>query len=281
MSVDHSIIGTYKRDYVRGQVLRGFDTQNPTTRTLALPVHEDPINDPTIGIIHQGMVVSINTAGTEWVKGVKSGTSDTSVVAVAHTDSYEDDVLAAGGLLGLQCSGQYRFATPFFKHYTEAKVVASGATSGQTNVTAATLANYKVGTQLAACGNDETDVVFINTPEGVKAKTVNCAGYVRPAKSGDVIIGVVAQTQYGPYIPWEGGAATAVNRDLVGYALNTSTGNVDYIGTDPIDSSHAALQAAGVWPLQTTIGSQVDSSSQIYNSYFLVWDSAQTGATKA
>lgn len=273
--------GTYEREFPRGQVLRGIDTQNPTTRTIQLPVTTS-VDDRTLGVIHQGMVMSLNADGTQWVKGSTS-TSDTTIVAVAHTDSYQDDIQAGGTLLGLQCSGQYRFATPFFKHYTaEGEKITKDGADSTTKYNAATLCTYKAGTPLTICDNAETDVVIRNVQGQPVAVTVSCAGYVRPAKTGEVIIGVVAQTQYGAYRPTEyrGVAGSnygtpATNRDLTGFAVKKSDGTIE---RHAVDSNYAACMPTGVMPLRTTIGSSIDSSSKIYNAYWLVWDSAQSGA---
>lgn len=276
--------GTFQREFPRGQVLRGWDPQNPTTRTISLPVATDTL-DKTAGLIWKGQIISVNAAGTEWVKG--AATSHDAIVAVANADTLEDDVQASGELLGLQCSGQYRFGTPFFAHFTAD--TAAHATAFATAVKAATTqdalatavknalvestgglasANYVAGTKLTYCADDEVDVIVVRTAEDkLVYMPRSLKGFVRPARANETVIGIVAQTQYGPYKPTDG--AAVCNRDMKGVVIDATDGKPKQGGTG------VAPVPSGVWPMRTTIGSAVDSSSMIYNSYLLVWDSYQ------
>lgn len=283
--------GTFQREFPRGQVLRGWDPQNPTTRTISLPVATDTL-DKTAGLIWKGQIISVNAEGTEWVKGAATGHD--LVVAVANADTLEDDVQASGELLGLQCSGQYRFGTPFFAHFVAkgashaaAATAFATAVKGETTqeglngVMAKALAaynadtnpyggheaaSYVIGTPLTYCKDDEVDVIVVRTAEDkLVYMPRSLKGFVRPAIGDEPVIGKVAQTQYGPYKPTDG--AAPCNRDMKGVAIVNGVPTQGGTGVAPVPT--------GVWPMRTTIGSAVDSSSMIYNSYLLVWDSVQ------
>lgn len=293
------ITGTFQREFPRGQVLRGWDPQNPTTRTISLPVAADNAAD---GLIWKGQIISISADGTQWVKGASTATN--SIVAVANADTLEDDVQASGSLLGLQCSGQYRFATPFFARFV-AMDDTNGATAAGAFATAVKAAldtedpqaalttavknalgtynsssnpsgghasaSYVAGTKLTYCGANEMDIVVVRKPDGRLAYDVrSLKGFVRPARANETVIGIVAQTNSGPYKPTEGQATS--NRDLKGVAIKKADGS---LGNGTVGADFTAPVPTGVWPLRTTIGSSVDSSSKITNAYFLVWDSDQ------
>ena len=134
------ILGTYKREYPRGYVMRGWDPQNPTTLSSALPVVKDTAGMPDE--IQPGMIISTNAEGNAWIH-------TTSVVFWA--EHYAKDLglsMAADSLVGLLCSGKFRFATPFFARYT--KATSTSATTG-------TAAVYKAGTPLTYCADTEKE----------------------------------------------------------------------------------------------------------------------------
>lgn len=179
------ILGTYKREYPRGYVMRGWDPQNPSTLTSALPVAVDADTAKPYEV-QPGMIISTTTDGKSWQLG---GTG--SLIAVAQDGVERWDVMAADSLVGLLCSGKFRFATPFFARFAKD----SSATSG-----AGTAAVYTAGTPLTYCGDDEVEWA----PTGVNATTGELVpvkrelkGFIRPAEDGDTVIGYVAETHSG------------------------------------------------------------------------------------
>jgi len=103
---------TYKRQYPRVEVLRGFDPNEPFTRTVAAPVKSGVT-------ILSGQVISLLWNGTtlqyEWILGVDTGNNAGATPHIALSDSADYDVLEAGNLNGLSCAGQFEIETAFFK----------------------------------------------------------------------------------------------------------------------------------------------------------------------
>lgn len=163
--------GTYKAPFPRGRVLRGWDPQNPTKQTKGLPVKKETKPNGMKGSerIYPGHIITAKPDGTtvEWTKGIPyTGGVDSKanyagcLVAVASAASTDLDVVNAKSLVGLEMTDSFRIATPFFK-------------KGET---------YTVGTKLTACAADEEDT------DGR-----SLAGYVRPANTGEVVVGIVAE----------------------------------------------------------------------------------------
>lgn len=217
------ILGTYKREYPRGYVMRGWDPQNPTTLSSALPVVKDAQGMPDE--IQPGMIISTNAEGNAWKLGAPA--TDNALIAFAQDGVERWDVMAADSLVGLLCSGKFRFATPFF-----ARLKKSGGA-----------AVYTAGTPLTYCADGEKETV----KTGVSATTGalvgverSLAGFIRPAESGDKVIGYVAETHNG---------------------LNRAAAYPD----------ETAVSARAD---QESIGKAVDSTSKFTNAYMVIWDSA-------
>lgn len=102
------MLGTVKRTKPRVNVLRGLDLQNPVVRTAAARVADGVT-------LLSGQVCSKQWNNTdsvyEWVKGGLAG----AVPHIAYQDSADVDVVEAAALTGLDCSGQFRIQTAYFK----------------------------------------------------------------------------------------------------------------------------------------------------------------------
>ena len=280
--------GLIVRTFPKAQFLRGWNPQTPHTRTHSFPIESNPFG------VYCGMLLSLNADGTKWVKGVPASGDNTGIIAFAQNDGWQDDVQDAGQLVGLDSSGQFRIATPFFKRYTGV----AGAIDPEgkpTTYQAGTPIAYKAGTPLTWCTNDEVDAVQVveldETTGAQVAKTllVSCAGYVKPAGQGDTVIGVVSQTGAGRYLtkemqrrndnPFIGPVVKGLNRDAAGYnegllrdgSVTVSNGSVATGGDKLIKMGD------GVYPLMTSIGSAVTSDSEIYTAYYIVFDTTNAG----
>lgn len=244
------------REFPRGFATRGWDPQNPTGRTNAFDVPKIDSEHPGHGIVWQGMIMSTDDQGKTWKRGVDSA-SYNGIIAIANNDQLDDDVRNAGTLVGLSCSGQYTYATPYFAH-TEDKETGKQY-------------EYAAGTLLTYCLNDEVDDYDYIEDSEVKSTSRSLSGFVRPAKEGEVVIGVVSQTGYGPYNPnpvtWVEDP-DAEGRGYIAEGLNRNA----------IPFKDTYKMPAGVWALQSSIGTAVDSTSKINNSYLLVFETRYTGA---
>jgi hypothetical protein len=156
------MIGYYQDKYPRGYVaMRGWDPQNPTKQTIALPValETDEVTDAQRPEwIWPGHVMFATTDG-HWTKTVPADASSRLCVAVAQDASTDWNVLSANSLVGLACSDGFKIATPFFKRDADE--------------------NYLVGTPLTYC---------------TSADGAEYAGWIKPAATGDTVIGYVAAT---------------------------------------------------------------------------------------
>ena len=224
------MLGTYKREYPRGWVVRGYDPMNPTTQSISLPVNKSLTGEPDP--IYAGMLISVRPDGTAWQLGVGTA-SETEINTIAFTQDEITrwDVAAADQLVGFPCSGQFRFATPYFARFTK------GTSTGSGTGTAAT---YKAGTPLTFCADSEKEwaPTDVNTTTGaLTPKERSLRGFIRPAETGEVVIGRVAETHSG------------VNRSAM------------YTDTVPAKA------------MQATIGTATDSTSKFTNAYVVIWDS--------
>ena len=157
--------GYYQAPYPKGQVLRGWDPQNPTKQTTALPVNKDGSKPERI---YSGQIISSGNDG-KWTKGVPS-TATKFTLAFAQDSSHDFNVINAGTLVGLSLTDSYTFATPFFRQNT------SDA--------------YTVGTRLTWCTS--TDTITGNGTAG------EAVGYIKPVTSAtEVVIGVVKESGNG------------------------------------------------------------------------------------
>lgn len=281
--------GLIVRTFPKAQFLRGWKPQTPHTRTHSFPIESNPFG------VYCGMLLSLNTDGTKWVKGVPASGANTGIIAFAQNDGWQDDVQDAGQLVGLDSSGQFRIATPFFKRYNGITgTVDPEGTPG--TFQQGTPISYKAGTPLTWCSNDEVDavqVVEIDETTGAQvAKTllVSCAGYVRPAtEEGDTIIGVVSQTGAGRYLtkemqrrnsnPFIGPVVKGLNRDAAGFNEGLLRAGTVTVANGAVTSGAGNLikMGDGVYPLMTSIGSAVTSDSEIYTAYYILFDTTNAG----
>ena len=158
--------GYYQAPFPKGQVLRGWDPQNPTKQTTALPVKKEGSKPE---LIHSGQIISSGTDG-KWTKGVPDGATKFAL-AFAQDSSHDFNVINAGTLVGLSLTDSYTFATPFFRQNTNDA--------------------YTVGTRLTWC----TELDTIKSSGGTTGEAV---GYIKPVTSADeVVIGVVKESGTG------------------------------------------------------------------------------------
>lgn len=166
-------IGHYQDVYPRGYVLNGWDPQNPTKQTTALPVAKEttPHGLTRPQWIWPGMVITPNADGTAWIKGVAEEDTPT-VVAIAQDASEDPNVIMARRLVGLMCSDDFEIASPFF---------ARGDKEEEAPM-------YTRGLALTYCKSGETETRTVNG-EDVE---VPLEGFFRPAKAGEPVIGIVS-----------------------------------------------------------------------------------------
>lgn len=168
------MIGIYQDKFPRGRVaMRGWDPQNPTKQTIALPVAETAGEKEWIWPGH----IMFPTTGADgvvaWTKKAPASGAALNVIAVAQDASVDPDVLAAYSLVGLACSDSYKLATPFFRK--------------------ATADNYTIGTALTYCASNEN----VDGTTATAGAVGTAAGYIKPAGADDTIIGYVCQVPDG------------------------------------------------------------------------------------
>lgn len=176
-------IGHYQDAYPRGYVLNGWDPQNPTKQTTALPVAKVTSADATTKAvwIWPGMVITPTKDGTAWQKGVAKDETPT-VVAIAQDASEDPNVLMARRLVGLMCSDDFEIASPFF-----ARNPASSA-NGKKALFENSVPMYTIGTPLTYCKAGEVDK---RTVDGEEVE-LPLEGFFRPAQAGEPVIGIVS-----------------------------------------------------------------------------------------
>lgn len=178
--------GYHRTDYPRGWAMRGLNSpMGLGHRKTTLPVSKD--NRGLSATIFQGQIMSVDPTGTHWVLGVPTDASLTNMVYIANKHSFDPDVEDADNLDGLACSGQFRYATPYFAR-----------TSG-TDAATATNYQYTPGVALTYCKDTEEDLIYYRNPStGEEEPTVRSLnGFVRPAAEGEPIIGYIAEMHTG------------------------------------------------------------------------------------
>lgn len=266
--------GVIVRAFPKAQFLRGWYPQTPNTRTHSFPIASLFDGDNPSDFIFRGSVISTTEDGDKWQKGVPEDTTHNPIIAIAQNDEWQDDVQNAGQLVGLDCSGQFTIATPFFKRIHGGK-----------------LCEYTPGTKLTYCLNNETDTIkyltYANGEQELVTKTdVDCKGYVRPVdpdNAGEPVIGIVSQKGAGRYTTMDMIRAAenpeirdyvkGLNRDLAGYNLNLKAEGK----TLEANASDFVQMPTGVYPLMVSFGSAVTSDSDIRNAYYIVFDTVSTG----
>lgn len=163
------MIGIYQDEFPRGRVaMRGWDPQNPTKQTIALPVAPKTGDAGAPEWIWPGHVMFPTTDG----KWTKTAPAKVAIIAVAQDASVDTHVMAARSLVGLACSDSFKLATPFFRQKT-----------GD---------SYTLGTALTYCASNEN--VDGTTATGVGS----AAGYIKPAEANDTVIGYVCEAPVDP-----------------------------------------------------------------------------------
>ena len=172
------MIGIYQDEFPRGRVaMRGWDPQNPTKQTIALPVAPKTGDAGAPEWIWPGHVMFPTTDG----KWTKVAPAKAAIIAVAQDASVDTHVLAARSLVGLACSDSFKLATPFFRQK-----------SGD---------SYTLGTALTYCAsNENVDGTTVSTGVG------SAAGYIKPAGSSDTIIGYVCEAPVDPALIGKNGS---------------------------------------------------------------------------
>jgi hypothetical protein len=177
------MIGYYQDKYPRGYVaMRGWDPQNPTKQTIALPVAPKTGDAGAPEWIWPGHVM-FPTADGKWTKEVPSKVS---IIAVAQDASVDTHVLAARSLVGLACSDSFKLATPFFRQKPANSTPAD---------------SYTLGTALTYCASNE-NVDGITASSGLG----RAAGYIKPAGASDTIIGYVCEAPVDPMLIGKNGS---------------------------------------------------------------------------
>lgn len=269
MYASHVVV---QREFPRGFATRGWNPQNPVGRTNAFDVPELTGDDELARracIVWQGQIMSVAADGKTWVKGVplaegadrNDPANFPTIVAIANNDQLDDDVRNAGTLVGLSCSGQYTYATPYFAHTDPTK---NGGVDDQYS--------YKAGTYLTYCTNDEVDSYdyIYNSTVVTDSTHRSLAGFVRPAQPGELVIGRVSQTGYGPYST--NPVTKVTDPDAAGRGFIT-----EGLNRNAIPFKDTYRMPSGVWALQSSIGTAVDSTSKINNAYMLVFETMHTG----
>lgn len=229
--------GTYLEPFPRGWASQGWDPQNPTKQTLALPVekHVDVYGRQEPDFIWAGMIISPTADGTHWHAGVsKDAEKDLSIIAVTVQDcSTDKNIMAADSLVGLLCTDKFTIASPFFARNP-------GTKEGDSFTAAGDAPMYTTGTKLTYCKEDEVDE-RTNPVTGEKTY-VSLRGWFRPAKAGETVIGVVADRK----------VRTGINgSQSVSTATSPSTDN----------------SVNGAEPLQQTWGTTTYSHCRKENAY--------------
>jgi len=170
------LIGTYEDNYPKGHIKRGWDPQNPTQPRITVPVTKDETTNE-YEFIWPGHLIFL-TADNTWTKnpGDTATTKPPAVICVANDASIKDyDVVAANGLHGYPTTYPYTFETPFFRRKSSD--------------------NYTMGTPLTFCANTENiDGTTTTAGQGT------AQGYLRPAATGEAVIGYISEVPTAPYV---------------------------------------------------------------------------------
>lgn len=247
--------GYYQTLFPSVTVIRGYNPMEPHTLAIAHPIAINPTTGK-MERIFSGMVISTNAAGTAWVRGLDADATaaQKNTVAISQDDATTWDVMDAtntdvfhqptaymiGSLVGLSCSGQFRIASPYFARYYQ-------TTDSETSTTTTHAYEYKAGTPLTPCLANE--VIYTSVPDPANPgilkleKVEDPSGFFRPATTGELVFGIVAETHNG------------ANREDANH------------GTTVADNGALTAMA-----LQKSIGKAVSSESVWYNAYYVVFD---------
>lgn len=183
--------GQLKRSKPRVEVLRGYNPNEPQTLTQSHPVK-------TSVTVLSGQVIYLKWDATAasyvWDLGCEDGYTpyialqdwDKSQTAGLGQFGYDPDVMEAGKLTGLSCAGKFEIQTAFFYNTT-----------------------YAMDTALTYVPNDGTGN--------------GDAGDLRPAGSGDPVVGFISRTS-GQNSPID---LTGINSNVTNKKVITFTTNFD------------------------------------------------------
>lgn len=264
------ITGYYKSEFPRnyGVPMRGWEPQNPSTLTISLPLASTETNT-----IWEAQIITPTADGSAWQLGAAAGETP-NIVAFAQNSTLSKDVQSADNLVGLSCSGKFRVATPFFCRTTYS---GSGSYSG-TDYSSFHVCSYTPGTLVTYCKNDEVD--YVSVPQGTYssdskqyAKTAirSAAGFIRPAKTGEPVIGVVVSSLPDVGIKKADGTTFIgkLNYNAVGCDQKTTGALTEAAGAQ---STNYYMPGTGIVPLAHTWEDTIDSSAQLNNDYYVVID---------
>ena len=146
--------GHLKRDYPIMEILRGWNPNEPFTRTAAYPVASGVT-------IYSGMLIYPAWNNTnnrlEWSIADKDVAGIHNLpIYIAQDDSSKEDVIEAGNLVGLSCAGQFEVQTCWFttgQAYNEGVYLTIGDDGKVTPVTLADQNGATAGTTTAVPSN--------------------------------------------------------------------------------------------------------------------------------
>lgn len=255
------ITGHYETEFPRnyGVPMRGWDPQNPTTLSISLPP-SPTAKDGVTPIIWEAHILTPLKNGKGWELGCPADNAHPGIVAFAQNSTFDTDVRSANQLVGLSCSGKFRIATPFF-----ARTVAT--TPGSTTHADHTVCSYAIGTPVTFCRNNENHIVtkptgtYTGSAQDVEQVFVSTRGYIRPAKAGEEVIGVVVD------------ATPDAPTSAIG-ALNYNAPAVTRVGSGVAceDSTTKYFMPSQAVALKHTWKDTVDSSAETNNSYYVIID---------
>ena len=104
--------GTYARSKPRVQILKGWDPNEPRTRTRSAPVKSGVT-------VLSGEILALEWVSADsewqWVLADRSNAEHRKQAPyIAQDDSVDPDVRASGQLVGLSCSGQFEVQTAYY-----------------------------------------------------------------------------------------------------------------------------------------------------------------------
>jgi hypothetical protein len=162
--------GYIKRTYPILEVIRGWNPNEPFTRTATYPVKEDEL-------ILSGMLITPVWVGAnsrlEWTIADKDTAGiDTAAIYLAQDDWFKEDVIESGNLVGLSCAGQFEVESAFFTTgvaYVEGAFLTVGDDGKVTLASAGDATEVIVGQVTRAPGNvgDATFKSLVGTNSGV------------------------------------------------------------------------------------------------------------------
>lgn len=146
--------GHLKRDYPIMEILRGWNPNEPFTRTAAYPVASGVT-------IYSGMLIYPKWDNTnnrvEWNIADKDVTGIHNLpIYLAQDDSAKEDVIEAGNLVGLSCAGQFEVQTCWYTasvNYNEGTYLTVGDDGKVKPVTLADQDGADAGTATAVPSN--------------------------------------------------------------------------------------------------------------------------------